>query len=129
MSIPVDLEQLRSVVTERGPAAFLLTVTDDARPHVVAVAVGWDGDALVMSGGRTTAANAAERPAVTMLWPGAPGDYSLIVDGAATVEAGDAGGRITVRPTRAVLHRPAVGEPPAATRPGCTADCVPLDGA
>jgi hypothetical protein len=64
-----------------------------------------------------------------MLWPPAePGDHSLIVDGTAAVEQRDDGGRVTVQPTRAVLHRPAGGAPEAENRPGCSADCVPLDG-
>ncbi|MDY7100007.1 MAG: pyridoxamine 5'-phosphate oxidase family protein [Actinomycetota bacterium] len=128
MSIPVDLAQLRDEAAKRGTTAFLVTVTADARPHVVEVMIAWEGDVMVMSAGRTTVANAAERTTVTMLWPPtAPGEYSLIADGTATVEPGDAGGTVTVRPSKAVLHRPATDDHPA-TRPGCTADCVPLDG-
>jgi hypothetical protein len=51
------------------------------------------------------------------------GDYSLIVDGTATVESSDGGQRVGVTPTRAVLHRPAAVPDPSSS---CTADCVPL---
>jgi hypothetical protein len=130
MSISVELERVQAEATQRGPGAFLLTVTDDGRPHVVAVTLGWDGGALAMSAGRTSVRNAADRPGVTVLWPPAdPGGYSLIVDGQAAAEANAAGdgGRVTVEVTRAVLHRPAVGEAgEAEAAAGCGSDCVPL---
>jgi hypothetical protein len=42
--------------------AFLLTVTDDARPHAVHVTPTWDGDVLTVEVGKGSAANAAARP-------------------------------------------------------------------
>lgn len=136
MSISVELERVQAEATQRGSGAFLLTVSDDGRPHVVAVRVGWDGGALVMSAGRTSVRNAGDRPGVTLLWPPAEaGGYSLIVDGDAVAEpnlAGD-GGRVSVELSRAVLHRPAAddatsGAPTtgADSATACTADCVPL---
>ena len=127
MSIPVDLERLRAEAEARGPGAFLLTVTDDGRPHVVAVAPEAPAGAeLTMGAGRTSIRNAGARPGVTLLWPPAEaGGYSLIVDGEATAEPApdpQDGGRITVQVTRAVLHRPATGTPEG----DCRADCVPL---
>jgi hypothetical protein len=122
MSIPVALEQLRNETRKFALAPYLLTVSDDARPHAVAVTATWDGDVLVMEVGKRTAANAVARPNVSLLWaPNEPGSYSLIVDGAAAA-AGDA--RVAVTPTRAVLHRPAAT--PDAAKPGCSADCVPI---
>lgn len=124
MTIPVPLERLRAAVEERGGSAYLLTVSDDGRPHAVHVPTTWEGERLVAEVGRRTAANAGARPAVSLLFAvrGA-GDYSLIVDGSAAVEAGADGSRVLVSPTRAVLHRAAAVADPAAA---CGADCVPL---
>jgi hypothetical protein len=78
--------------------------------------------------GRRTLANAAERPAVTLLWPPVePEGYSLIVDG--TAEMSDDG--VLVSPTRAVLHRAAAaGATASADDHACVSDCieVPLPG-
>lgn len=123
MSIPVPTESLRSALAERGPSAYLLTVSDDARPHAVHVPVHWEGEMLAADVGARSAANAAARPAVSLLYPvRVEGDYSLIVDGVATV-ATVAGRRLLVTPTKAVLHRPAAAPDPGAP---CPADCVPL---
>ncbi len=122
MSIPVALEQLRAASDERGGRAYLLTVTDDARPHAVHLALRWEGDALAADVGKRTAHNAAARPAVSLLYPAQRLDeYSLIVDGTAVVEAN----RLTITPTKAVLHRPAATPDPTSS---CSADCVPLIG-
>lgn len=118
MSVAVGLEELHQRIEEYGPAAHLVTIGDAGRPHVVAVLVRLEGDRLVAGAGRTTAANATARPAVTLLWAAGPGqDYSLIVDGTAAVD-GDAE-ELTVRPTGAVLHKSA-----AATSDGPT--CVKI---
>ena len=105
MSIAVELDELRRKIDDIGTDPFLLTVNDDGRSHSVAVAVRWDGDELVVSAGRRTRANASVRPLVVLLWPPpGRGEFSLIVD--ASVRAtGDA--EVRLRPTRAVLHRPA----------------------
>jgi hypothetical protein len=123
MSIPVSLEKLRAEVERYGKAPFLLTVSDDARPHSVSVAIGWDGDALVLNPGKRTRANVAARPLVSLLWaPLERGGYSLIVDADASVRGEGEAARVVVRPTRAVLHRPA--EPGTVLKDGCSADCV-----
>ncbi len=106
MSIAVDLDELPGKIAEFG-WAYLLTVRDDQRPHVVAVTPAWHGGSLTISVGRGTAANAAARPMITLCYP--PSEltgFSLVIDGEATVDDDT----ITVRPTAAVLHRPA---PPA----------------
>jgi hypothetical protein len=122
MSVAVSLEELRDEIARRGEAAFLLTVGDDGRPHSVAVATSWVGDALVMGAGRGTRANAAARPLVSLLWPPAePAGYSLIVDGSAGILASGDGDVVAVTPTKAVLHRPGPG-----SSPGCTSDCRPV---
>lgn len=96
------LDDLPAVVAERGPAAYLVTAGDE-RPRVVSVAATWDGARLVVGAGRRTAANVAERPAVTLLWPAdvAHPEHSLLVDGRAVVE----GDTIAVVPEGAILHR------------------------
>jgi hypothetical protein len=110
VSVPVTLDRLREEVTRFGSAPYLLSVTSDGRPHAVSVTVHWDGDALAADAGRTTLANAAERPSVSLLWaPIELGGYSLIVDGIARVELEAA--RVIVQPGRAVLHRPRAGAP------------------
>jgi hypothetical protein len=124
MSIPVQLEGLRVALEERGGRAYVLTVADDARPHAVHAPVRWEGDVLAVDVGKRSAANAAARPAVSLLCPvRAVGDYSLIVDGTAVVASREAGHRLLITPTKAVLHRPAPAPDPASP---CGADCVPL---
>jgi hypothetical protein len=116
MSVPVDLEKLRESVERFGALAYLLTAGADGRPHAVSVHVQWDGDAIAARAGRKTVGNAAERPLVSLLWsPVGDDGYSLIVDGAAEVDADV----VSIRPTTAVLHRQASapGEPSAS-------DCV-----
>ena len=111
MSVPVALDALRERVAEFGSVAFLLTVTDDRRPHVVSVNVAWEHDDLVAGAGRTTATNATRQPVVSLLWPSpGPGSYGLIVDGTAEVQQRDDETVLTITPSRAVLHRLASAE-------------------
>ena len=106
MSIPVELSELRTVAAGQADFAYLLTVSDDSRPHAVAVRVDIGDGVVSCEAGRTSCANAMARPDVSFLWPpGAPGDYSLICDGVASVS----GSIVSVVPSRAVRHRPAVG--------------------
>ena len=124
MSVPVPLEKLREAIGERGAVAFLLTVSDDGRPHAVQCPVRWDGDALAVEVGRRSAANAAARPNVSLLYPAQTAtDYSLIVDGTATSGARGEKPGLRIAPATAVLHRPAAAPDPASA---CGADCVPL---
>ncbi len=121
VSIPVAIDELRSESGRYG-FAYLLTVSDDQRPHIVATHAEWAGDVLVMSVGRGTAANATARPEVTLCFPPVEdGGYSLIVDGGATV---DRDGVLTFTPRSAVLHRPATPGTESAT--GCEHDCKPV---
>lgn len=106
MTEKVDLAGLGERIDELGPAAYLVTVGEDGRPHVVSVQVDRDGERLTMPAGRTTCANVAARPVATLLWPAPPGgDYSLLVDG--TPATGDAAGEgsVTIVPASAILHR------------------------
>ncbi|MDX2166708.1 MAG: pyridoxamine 5'-phosphate oxidase family protein [Deltaproteobacteria bacterium] len=127
MTIPVPLDGLRRALAERGTSgAYLLTVSDDARPHAVHVPLVWQGDTLAAEVGRRTAANATARPSVSLLFPlRTPDDYSLIIDGRASVADGAGGSRLLVTPLKAVLHRPAAIPDASAS---CGADCVPLLG-
>ena len=106
VSVTVALDALRARVEEFGSIAFLLTVGESARPHVVSVGVEWDADRLVAGAGRTTSANVGRRPTVSLLWA-APeaGEYALIVDGAAAIETRDETAVVVIEPSRAVLHR------------------------
>src|SRR5262245_50656596 len=124
MSIPVSLEGLRSATEERGGGAYVLTVSEDGGPHAAHVAVHWEGDVLAADVGKRSAANAAARPAVSLLYAvRAHGDYSLIVDGSAVVASHENGQRLLITPTKAVLHRAAAVPDPTSS---CGADCVPL---
>ena len=124
MSIPVPVTGLREAVEERGLGAYLLTVSEDGSPHAVHTALAWDGDALVAEVGKRSAANAAARSAVSLLFPvRADGDYSLIVDGLAVVSTSEDVRRVRITPARAVLHRAAAVPDP---RSACGADCVPI---
>lgn len=153
MSIQVQVGELADAMAVYR-FAYLVTVGDDGRAHVVAVTPRWEGDALVVGGlGRRSAANLAARPAVTLVWPPLePEGYSLILDGeariladgaaaggdAATGTGPDSAAAVTIVPGRAVLHRPAPGAgvaagpadgsaaAPGAGGSGCTSDCVDL---
>jgi hypothetical protein len=122
MSIEVTLRRLAETLT-RYRFAYLLTIGDDARAHVVAVSTTLANDTLLVRDlGRRTRANLAAHPSVTLVWPPAnPSDYSLIVDGVGSLRDEE----LTITPTRLVLHRPA--RPQSTTAGGgCESDCVEL---
>lgn len=116
MSHPVDLDELDAALRRYGSHAFLMTTSDDLRPHISHVTVELAGGMLTCGAGRKTGANASVRPMVSLLWP-APeeGEFSLILDGDATLD----GDVLRVTPTGAIRHRPA-------SNPDCTVDCEPL---
>jgi hypothetical protein len=125
MSIGVALDELRAALAGLERAPYLVTVGDDGRPHAVAVPWRWRDDELDVPAGNRSLANAAARPDVTLLWPANDtGGYTLIVDATVvhTEGTGTGDNLVRVRPTRAVLHRPATGP----TDTPCGADCVPL---
>jgi hypothetical protein len=121
VSVPVDVERLQEQTETFGSLAYVVTVNDDGRPHVVSAAVTWQGDRLLAGAGRRTGANAAARPSVTLLWPAtveSDGDepgFSLLVDGSAEL----VGEQIAIRPESAILHRTATA--PTGSR---TSDCA-----
>ena len=122
MSIEVTLRQLAQTLTQYR-FAYLVTVGDDARAHVVSVTTTLANDTLLVADlGRRTRANLATHPSVTLVWPPAdPSDYSLIVDGVGSLRDDE----LAVVPTRAVLHRPARHQT-TTTGGGCESDCVEL---
>lgn len=121
MSIDVAMDQLADTMANYR-FAYLLTVTEDGRAHAVAVTPTVSGAQLVVDElGHRSRDNAAARPSVSLLWPPTqPEDYSLIVDG----ESSESGAGLTIRPTRAVLHRARQGDGASVT--GCGSDCVPI---
>jgi hypothetical protein len=125
VSIEVELEALQEQTAALRRAPYFLTVGDDGRPHSVEIDWRWGDDELELSVGNRTLANARARPLVSLVWPAEElGGYSLIVDAEVVHTHGEGGGDnlVRVRPTRAVLHRPAAG----VTGSGCGADCAPI---
>jgi hypothetical protein len=122
MSIKVELDELRDQVAACGPYAFLMTVTEDGRPHAVSLAVQWDGDHLVCAPGPRTMANAERSPEVSLLWPVSGRDgFTLFVNGPAEVRTDGDAKTVVVKPASAVLHKTPVGE-------GSAPGCVPVMG-
>jgi hypothetical protein len=122
MSVKVELDEVRSQVEACRSCAYLLTVTDDGRPHAVSLDVAWEDGAFVGGAGRRTAANAERSPEVSLLWPQSGRDgYALIVDGTAEVRADGDGAKVAVKPTGAVLHKTPEAE-------GDGPGCVPVLG-
>lgn len=109
MSVPVELTAVAEEVARWG-FAYLVTVSDDGRPHLLALvpSASDDGSGPVLrfdaNGGRACR-NAAQRPEVAVVFPPVPHSdhYSLVIDGAATVD----GRFVDVAVTSALLHRPA----------------------
>lgn len=119
MTVKVELGELAERIGEYS-FAYLVTVGDHGGAHVLAVLPEMGDGGLVVGGiGRHSVENATARPEVTLVFPPAAATgFSLIVDGAATV--GD--GTLTVAPTKAILHRPALGA--GGERTG--SDCAPI---
>ncbi len=117
MSVKVELGELASTLADFD-VAYLVTVSGEGRSHVLSVWAEPTDAGLVVEGvGRHTQANAAAHPDVTLVFPPLQqGGYTLLVDGRASVDDTT----VTVAPTTAILHRPAVS--PAGRRVG--SDCV-----
>jgi hypothetical protein len=122
MSIDVSLQRLADNLTKYH-FAYLLTVDDNDRAHVVAVRPRLANDSLLIGDlGIKTSANLAAHPFVTVMWPPAdPSDYSLIVDGVGSMRDD----QLAITPTRAVLLRPAPRQA-TTTGGGCQSDCIEL---
>ncbi len=114
MSIKVELSDLRKIAAQQAPFAYLLTVSDDESAHAVAITPYIGEASITLDAGNRSCANATARPKVSLLWPPTDADdYSLIVDGRASVD----GSTLMITPEKAVRHRPA---------PGGGSDCAPV---
>jgi Pyridoxamine 5'-phosphate oxidase len=104
MSVAVAIADLPTVLADY-PWGYLLTVSDDGRPRVRAVPTNLVDGRLCCVTGDGARANIATRPRVTMVFPSADTTgMSLIVDG----DAEEIDGGVSLTPTSAVLHRPAL---------------------
>jgi hypothetical protein len=112
-----------------GRSAFLMSVTEQARPHLAPVDVDVDAAngelSVVVLRGARSARNAAANPVVCLHWPPAARSdgYSLIVDGETRAEERASDTILHVHPVKAVLHRPGDPEPDTTA---CGHDCVGL---
>jgi hypothetical protein len=122
MSIPVAVERLRSETVRFTFAPSLLTVSEDAHPHAVAVEVAWEGGTLAMQVGKRPQ---LERPLT--------GNPTLASERAGWlhVDRGRHGisdrrwsNRGDTEPCRVTPSRCRAD----VTKPGCSADCVPILG-
>jgi hypothetical protein len=102
VSVPVALTELPEQVAAVGPEALLTTVGPERTAHVVSVVVAVVDDLLVCGAGRRTAANLADNPACTLVFPTVDHEsLRLIVDGTGTV----VDDRIEISPRTAIRHR------------------------
>ena len=107
MSIEVPIPELAETV-QRYDFAYVVTVSDSGRPHLVAVRPSVSGDELTVSVGRTSLANATARPEVTLVFPPVEtGGFSLVVDATVASGTGSTSASMRLTATWAVLHRPA----------------------
>lgn len=121
MSIPVEVDQIATEMERFGTAAYVLTVRDDATPHIAHVSLTVVDGTLRCAASRTAARNVVDRPTMSVLWPPfEPNGYSMIVDATAQVD----GETMILTPSKGVLHRPA--EAPDGATTACGSDCNPL---
>jgi hypothetical protein len=108
VSIRVELHDLANEVGRWG-FGYLVTVSDDGRPHLLALTPSVEAGAPPVlhfdAGGGRACRNASARPDVAVVFP--PADhsegFSLVLDGIAVVD----GSVVDVTVTSALLHRPA----------------------
>ena len=122
----MQFADVRRRVAEFGDRATLITVNASNSPHVVSTIVEVVDGQLLTNVGQRTAANLAERSALSLVWqPPNGGEYQLIVDGIAdhvdVVEDGRGVATISIVVTRGILHR-------LAGLPDDGPSCVALDG-
>ena len=121
MSIRVDLENLEDALSEYGMNPYLITIDNEAHPHITHVTLSRDSLGFVCGIGKKTSANVLERPSVALLWPPMKQDsHSLIVDGVMEVIDTQEGPHGRIAPKAAILHRPAVKKD---TDQNCDSDC------
>jgi hypothetical protein len=122
-----SVQDLRTRAAGYPADPFLLTVTADGEPHCSPVPVEWAGERPIVPAPRhwvrrppPWAQPGAPRPVSLLFAPEFPGGYALIVNGTTD----DAGPRLAISITRAVLHRR--GNPAGDGGSACGSDCVPL---
>ena len=121
MSIPVEIENLEAALSEYGMNPYLITIDNEAHPHITHVTLSRDSLGFVCGIGKKTSANVLERPSVALLWPPMKQDsHSLIVDGVMEVIDTQEGPQGRITPKAAILHRPAVKKD---TDQNCDSDC------
>ena len=121
MSIPVEIENLEDALSEYGMNPYLITIDNEAHPHITHVTLSRDSLGFVCGIGKKTSANVLERPSVALLWPPMKQDsHSLIVDGVMEVIDTQQGPQARMTPKAAILHRPAVKKD---TDQNCDSDC------
>ena len=86
MSIRVTADELAEVAADYGTTAYVLTGGDDGRPRITHCTVEVADGRIRTRLGRSASADAAARPAVSVLWPATSSQsMSLIADGTAVV--------------------------------------------
>ncbi len=108
MSIKVNVNELPEALERFGWQPFVVTTSDDGRPHMTHTELRRDEHGYTVVVGQRTVANASARPSVALLWPSpAPGTHSLIADAEASVVSGADEPTLRLIITGAVQHRPA----------------------
>ena len=109
MSIRVTADELAAVAADYGSTAYVLTAGADGRPRITHSTVVVADGRIRTRLGRSASADAAARPAVSVLWPATiDQSTSLIADGTAVL-AGEPGAdaEVTIEVDGAVRHRAA----------------------
>lgn len=112
----IDPSDVARVVARR-PYAYVVTASDDERPHMRAVVPRWSTSvaAFTVRVGSQTSRNVERTGTVTLMWPPIPGDeaveefddHTVIADcNARCVSEGDSF-ELVAMPSHAVWHRPA----------------------
>jgi hypothetical protein len=118
----MPISTLTEAISHYGRDAYLLTVANDG-PHTSHVTIELRDSSITCAVGASAAKNIARQPNVSLFWPPTqPGDYALIVNGAAAGECRPTGvtmAEITL--TKSVLHRP--GPKPDDSDGPCANDC------
>lgn len=124
MGVSPTIARIRDQAAAFPGEPYLLTVDAGHRPHCTPTTVAWEEETIVVRApSKWPGSEASGHRDVSLLWaPAEVGGYSLIVDGVA--ESSHGAERLSVTPTRAVLHRP--GLPIDESGSSCTSDCVPI---
>lgn len=105
MSIQVPLSDLAAAVDHFGGHGYLLTVTPESTVRAAGVQVVVADGLVRVGAGRSSTANVAINPTVTLLCaPVEEKGHTLLIDGTAALD--EDGTTIVITPDSAVLHRP-----------------------